>query len=84
MRLFDRNGCCTPVGTKCIANIGGKRLLRVLLGGGSYGGDSDCRLHFGLGAAQRVDSMEITWPSGKKQTLNGMPANRVLTIREAK
>src|SRR5205814_2066937 len=41
LRLFNKYGCATPVGTRCVATTGATKLLRVVLGGGSYGGDSD-------------------------------------------
>jgi len=47
-----------------------------------YGGSSDRRVHFGLGAAARVDKLEITWPSGIQQTLTGVKADQILTVRE--
>jgi hypothetical protein len=50
--------------------------------GGSYLSQSDLRLHFGLGDARTVDSIEILWPSGKKQILKEQPADRVLVIKE--
>jgi enediyne biosynthesis protein E4 len=50
--------------------------------GGSYLSQSDLRLHFGLGSATKVDRIEITWPGGKKQTETGVPAGRLLNIRE--
>lgn len=40
-------------------------------------------LHAGLGAATSVDSLTITWPSGKVQVLTGVAANSWLTLREA-
>jgi enediyne biosynthesis protein E4 len=43
---------------------------------------SDPRVHFGLGAAQRVEKLEIWWPSGIRQTLENVPANQILTVRE--
>ncbi|MEP6754578.1 MAG: CRTAC1 family protein [Chthonomonadales bacterium] len=82
LKLTDKHGCCTPVGTKCVATIGGKKKLRVLLGGGSYGGDSDSRIHFGLGAATTIEKLEITWLSGKKQVLDNVKANQILPIKE--
>ena len=47
-----------------------------------YGGASDRRVHFGLGAEAVVRELAITWPSGKTQTLNDVPADQVLTVRE--
>lgn len=82
LRLVDRHGCTTPVGTRCWATVGGRKRMRVLLGGGSYGGDSDSRIHFGLGDASRVDRLEIRWPSGRTQLLADVAANQVLSVRE--
>jgi hypothetical protein len=47
-----------------------------------YGGSSDRRVHFGLGSAARVDKLEIVWPSGIRQVLTGVNADRILTVRE--
>jgi hypothetical protein len=51
--------------------------------GGSYLSQNDLRLHFGLGAAGHIDSIQISWPSGVRQTLRNQPCDRVLVIREA-
>jgi len=37
--------------------------------------------HFGLGAAARVDSLEVFWPDGKYQLLKNLPADQTLTLR---
>lgn len=47
-----------------------------------YGGSSDRRVHFGLGPAAKVDKLEVVWPSGIHQTLTGVNADQILTIRE--
>lgn len=43
---------------------------------------SDKRVHFGLGAATRVEKLEIVWPGGIRQTLADVPADQVVTVRE--
>jgi hypothetical protein len=35
-----------------------------------------------LGSATTIDSLTVTWPSGTVQTLNKVPADRVITIEE--
>jgi hypothetical protein len=50
--------------------------------GGSYLSQNDLRLHFGLGASARVDRIEIAWPSGTRQTLRDVTADRVVAIEE--
>ncbi len=50
--------------------------------GGSYLSQNDLRLHFGLAEASLVDSIEIVWPSGAKQTLKAVAASRIVRILE--
>jgi hypothetical protein len=40
------------------------------------------RLHYGLGAATKVDRVVIRWPSGKKQTIESPPIDRILSVKE--
>jgi len=48
-----------------------------------YQGTVSPVLHAGLGSAAMIDSLSITWPSGKVQVLTDVPANSWLTLREA-
>lgn len=50
--------------------------------GGSYLSQHDLRLHFGLGKHDRIDKVEIFWPSGAKETLTQLEADRFYTITE--
>jgi hypothetical protein len=43
---------------------------------------SDKRVHFGLGQETKIDSLEIRWPSGIRQTLKGITADQFLTVDE--
>jgi len=47
-----------------------------------YASSSDSRVHFGLGANRRIKEMEIRWPSGIKQVLQGVEVDRIMTIEE--
>ena len=49
-----------------------------------YASSSDSRAHFGLGANRSIKDIEIRWPSGIKQTLHDVAADRVTTIEEPK
>jgi hypothetical protein len=49
---------------------------------GSYLSASDPRVHFGLGG-QTHATIEILWPSGARQVLENVPADRVVTVTEA-
>jgi hypothetical protein len=47
-----------------------------------YGGASDRRVFFGLGAEKMVQEMTVEWPSGKRQVLSNVAADRIVTVRE--
>jgi hypothetical protein len=65
-----------------VVRAGGRTYVGARAGGGSFQSASDPRLHFGLGAADRVDSVEVRWPSGRTQRFEGLPADQFLTLRE--
>ena len=50
--------------------------------GGSYLSQNDLRVHFGLGAATKIDSAEIRWPSGKVDTLTNLAADHFYSVLE--
>ena len=53
-----------------------------VISGGSYCSQSDLRLHFGLGAATKVDKLEIRWPSGTKEAFVIPAIDRIVTLTE--
>ena len=50
--------------------------------GGSYISQNDLRIHFGLGKADKVDALEIRWPSGQVDTLKDIKANQQIFVKE--
>jgi hypothetical protein len=56
--------------------------LGEVISGGSYLSQNDLRIHFGLGAHDRVDKAEILWPGGKVEVLTTLAADRFYTVRE--
>src|SRR6266852_311487 len=50
--------------------------------GGSYISQNDLRVHFGLGKAEKVDLLEIRWPSGQVDTLKDVKANQLIYVKE--
>ena len=50
--------------------------------GGSYLSQNDLRVHFGLNTATRIDSVTISWPSGKMETLKNLDADKFYSVLE--
>jgi enediyne biosynthesis protein E4 len=60
------------------------KLLNMVKTGSSYCSQSELPLTFGLGKFEKVQAIEILWPSGNKQTLSDVNANQEITIEEGK
>jgi hypothetical protein len=60
-----------------------RRVLKALDGKSGYLSQSDLPLYFGLGAADHADHLEIRWPSGKRQTVQGpLAAGKTIEVTE--
>ena len=70
------------LGATVRATVEGKTLVREISNVSSYLSSSDTRLHIGLGGARSLQQLEILWPSGRKQLLNDVAANQILTVKE--
>ena len=62
--------------------VDGRRTVRAVVGGGSYYSHSEFSLHFGLGRAMELDTLEITWPNGRLQSWSSLAANRKYVFTE--
>jgi hypothetical protein len=51
-------------------------------GGMSYMSANDPRIFFGLGKRSKIESLEITWPSGQVDKLTNLPIDRILAVKE--
>lgn len=58
-------------GAKLVLEVAGRRLTAFAKGGGSYLSASDRRHLFGLGKAERIERLTVTWPSGQEQHWSG-------------
>ncbi len=70
------------VGARVTLQAGGKKWTATRLAGDSYLSSSDPRLHFGLGAEKVIDELAVHWPSGRRQTLHRLEADRTIRIEE--
>jgi hypothetical protein len=66
------------------------KFMREVNAGNGYASQSATRLHFGLGAATAIYSVEIRWPNGAEETLTApagasvLPVNAIVHIEEGK
>jgi len=72
------------IGAKVFVTTGTIRQRADVFSGGSYASSSDQRLHFGLGAATKVDKAEIFWPDGAREEIKIPVIDRTVTVAEGK
>ena len=70
------------IGARVTVTAGGVSQVREMGASQSHMSSSVVPLHFGLGAAETVDAVEIRWPSGRTQRLENVPVDQDLTIVE--
>jgi hypothetical protein len=63
---------------------GGVTKRRLKTGGGSFMSSHDPREILGMGAATKMDSIEVRWPSGKVDRVENPPADSYIRIVEGK
>lgn len=61
---------------------GGVSQTEEIHSGGSYLSQNDTRIHFGLGTANKIDTLEIIWPSGKIEKMSNLAADRFYFLLE--
>jgi hypothetical protein len=74
----------SAIGTRAKVTCGDHSQMDEVMSGSSYYSQNDFRLHFGLGSATKADHVDVTWPSGVKETFPNLPANHLIVLQETK
>ncbi len=69
-------------GAAITIEAGGRRRVGWVNPGQSYLSSHDPRVHFGLGAAERVDAVQVLWPDGTREAFAGRPADQSIALRK--
>jgi enediyne biosynthesis protein E4 len=72
------------IGARLTAIVQGRQIVREMFPINSYRSQMPNRVHFGLGDAERIERLEIRWPSGKSQVLKDIKADAHVVIDEGK
>ena len=57
-------------------------MIREVDGGSSHASQNTSIVHFGLGENEKIDSLIVSWPGGKKQYLTDIIPNQLIEIEE--
>ena len=70
-----------PIGAMVTVTAGGRTMRRDVASGDSYLSTHDPRPHFGLGNADKAETVEVRWPGGRVSVLREVPGRQVLRVR---
>src|SRR5262249_48653568 len=71
---------------KCVTSVPGEPKphpqIDEVHSGGGYISQSDLRIHFGIGKAEKIDLLEVRWPSGQIDTMKDIKPNQLVYVKE--
>ena len=82
VRLEGKAPNTEAAGARVRATVGGETQLREIILGSNYTSQNPALRVIGLGAATRVDELEIEWPDGGRTTRRDVPAGQTLVIAQ--
>jgi hypothetical protein len=78
-RVVDEHGR-DAIGAELSVSYGTRQVRRDVRAGYSYLASNDPRVHVGLGAETRVNSVAVRWPNGRRATVGPFDVDRTVTI----
>ena len=82
IRLLGKRSNGAAIDTRVEVYSGSLVQTDQVRSGASYLSQSDLRLHFGLGKAERVDKLVVYWPSGHVEEVVDVAVDRTLVLTE--
>ncbi len=83
LRLLDpARGGRDAIGAEVVVHAGGRSWWAVLQPATSFLASHEPALHFGLGSAAAVDSIEVLWPDGTRETFPAETIDRWVELKK--
>jgi len=82
VKLAGRKSNREGIGTRVVVTAGDRKQVGWVRSGCSYCFDSEHVARFGLGALNEVETVDLRWPSGIRQTVRNVKADQVLAVTE--
>ena len=84
VRLVGTASNASAIGARVTVHGTKRAWVDEVRSGSSYNSSSDLRLHFGLGAEDKVESVEVRWPNGDTEMFSITGVDRFVTLTEGK
>ncbi len=70
------------IGARITMRAGNRTFVDEVRSGSSYISSNDMRVHFGLGATTKIDSVEVRWPSGLVEKFDSLEIDKIQMLKE--
>jgi hypothetical protein len=70
------------IGARVTLSAGGRVRVDEVRSGSSYSSSSDMRVHFGLGQMDKIEFVEVRWPSGLQERFTGLTVDSIHELKE--
>jgi hypothetical protein len=82
LKLVGTKSNRDAIGAWIMVRVGGQNLWRQVMPTRSYLSQSELPVTIGLGDSPRPEVVEILWPSGRRQKLESLTVDRMMTVTE--
>lgn len=82
LRLEGTKSNRSAIGARAVATAGGRQIAAGLRSGMSYCSQNEAVLHLGVGSAPAAETLELTWPSGRKDTFTAVESGALYALKE--
>jgi hypothetical protein len=82
IKTVGKNSNRDGIGARITVRIGKRVLVDEVRSGSSYDSNNDMRVHFGLGSVNKIDDLEIRWPSGLMERFTTVKIDSISTMTE--
>ena len=82
LKLVGTRSNRDAIGARITLKAGKRILVDEVRSGSSYNSNNDMRVHFGLGATTKLDSVQIRWPNGVVESFDNLRPDSINTVTE--
>lgn len=82
LKLVQPKSNVHAIGARALLRTNNRSMIRNVEAGSSYLSQNDLRLHFGLEASEKIESLEITWSDGQKENVKSISPGKIFTIQK--